>query len=405
MEPAERTRSTYDGRDYSSYYQVIDPVDGVIASGFQNWHYFTQYAEIKDWVHKVYNPVTKTWNSSAVDHKKARVTTYSDVVSFHDDFGRFIHLEGRKPYQFNPDHLFSILGDVPDTTVYNISNLAWNLFHTQVKNDVSIVNFIWELKDFKELIPNLSKARRNPKKFLKAAKEGGKVKAVNNTFLQYNFNWAPFIGDLQKMTQTVDRISKRLDFLRKTRNKPVRLHYGNKDIWKNPNIGVDNRVTPWAHEYVGYYLNGYQADYHASCILIQDLDGLDDAWSNWKAGLASLGVTNPLKIVWNAIPFSFLLDWVWPVSNWLDRFAIQPFTGRWDVMDVTYSLHEYAVIDVIQENYFDEGLNPKTKLARVNLERYRRRVGLPALLPFIDFSNLTPMEQALFGSLILARHT
>lgn len=34
--------------------------------------------------------------------------------------------------------------------------------------------------------------------------------------------------------------------------------------------------------------------------------------------LASLGVTNPLLIGWELVPFSFVVDWAFPVGNWLE---------------------------------------------------------------------------------------
>jgi hypothetical protein len=34
--------------------------------------------------------------------------------------------------------------------------------------------------------------------------------------------------------------------------------------------------------------------------------------------LASLGITNPLLIAWELVPFSFIIDWAFPIGNWLD---------------------------------------------------------------------------------------
>lgn len=34
--------------------------------------------------------------------------------------------------------------------------------------------------------------------------------------------------------------------------------------------------------------------------------------------LASLGVTNPLLVAWELVPYSFVVDWAWPVGTWLE---------------------------------------------------------------------------------------
>lgn len=33
--------------------------------------------------------------------------------------------------------------------------------------------------------------------------------------------------------------------------------------------------------------------------------------------LASLGMTNPLEVIWEAVPFSFMIDWAVPIGDWL----------------------------------------------------------------------------------------
>lgn len=38
----------------------------------------------------------------------------------------------------------------------------------------------------------------------------------------------------------------------------------------------------------------------------------------------SLGLTDPLGIIWEGIPFSFVLDWFLPVGNYLDRLSLLP---------------------------------------------------------------------------------
>jgi hypothetical protein len=45
--------------------------------------------------------------------------------------------------------------------------------------------------------------------------------------------------------------------------------------------------------------------------------------------LSSLGVLNPLEVGWELVPLSFVVDWAWPLGNWLDSLdAMLGYTCR-----------------------------------------------------------------------------
>jgi hypothetical protein len=52
--------------------------------------------------------------------------------------------------------------------------------------------------------------------------------------------------------------------------------------------------------------------------------------------LVSLGVTNPALIVWEKVPFSFIVDWAFPIGNWLDsldaHLGYENFSGSTSVL-------------------------------------------------------------------------
>ncbi len=46
--------------------------------------------------------------------------------------------------------------------------------------------------------------------------------------------------------------------------------------------------------------------------------------------LSSVGVTNPLLVGWELVPFSFVVDWFYPVGNWLNTLdAMLGYTDIW----------------------------------------------------------------------------
>lgn len=328
---------------------------------------------------------------------------------------------GRKPQSptgspTNPDDFgySNFMGDFTHTPRFSDLCLeAWNKLKTQIPTEVSILNFIYELKDFKELGKSLSKVPKNisgrkATPFVTALKGKGKLrkgaKAVNDTFLSYNFQWAPFFGDLQKLTQLASKVAAKLDFLRKTRGKEVTIRFQKPDCFINDQLNVFVEKTGnagWKREFV---LDKYQCDFIVTAKLYQNLEGLDDAWASLRATFAALGINNPIKAAWNAIPFSFLLDWIGPFGKWLERAAVQPFAGTWDVYEITTSVRERGEIEFYLTGrptypiYF-----PKTLMERVKVDRYIRLIGLPQTLGAIDFSQLTQQQQKLFLSLVLTK--
>jgi len=292
---------------------------------------------------------------------------------------------------------------------------AWTKLKTQVPADISVLNFIYELKDFGPLAKALSKIPASVKNSklgqtladpLKGKGKGKKAaKAVNNTFLAYNFTWAPFVGDLITLTQLSDSVAKRMDFLRKTRGKEVTIRFQKLDCYIDGDLGVPvlrgTNSNPWKTTFTR---TKYQCDFVVTCKLFQELEGLDDAWADLRATIAALGINNPAKAVWNAIPFSFLVDWVAPFGKWLERAAVQPFYGVWKVYDITTSVRERSEVEV-ELSSTDQGYiaMADTLITRVSGDNYIRMVGLPQTLGAIDFSQLTSTQQKLFLSLVLTK--
>lgn len=307
----------------------------------------------------------------------------------------------------------NMIGDFASSaSIANLDLNAWNKFKTQIPSATSLANFIFELKDFKDVIVPLKKIPKairsdNVTGLLSgSAKNKRRVplkagKAVNDAYLNFSLNWLPFVGDIITFTQTVDRVAKKLNFLRQTRGKEVTLRYSIPDCNHNPLQGqIVHEITvgnPAWH--MRWYLSSYNCNYVATCKLKQNLQDLDDAWAGLRGTIADLGLNNPAKIVWNAIPFSFIVDYVAPFGKWLESAAVQPFSGQWDVYDVTRSVHEVGVVSL---EVTPPG-NGTFIMNQVTVDKYLRLAGLPVTLGSVDFSQLTENQQKLLLSLGLAQ--
>jgi len=311
------------------------------------------------------------------------------------------------------DHGWSnLVGTFEDTPTYrNLCAAAFSKQITQVPAKISLLNFLFELKDFKELGKSLSKIpkllkdqslARHVNLVSKHKKSLPKVvaKAGADTFLSWNFQWAPFIGDLQTLTKVGDNAYKRLDYLIKTQGKSVTIHYEKDDCYSHPSLGQIVLSIDAGENVQTYRLRTYECKFTSTWRVFNNLRDLKDALSGLKAVYATLGINNPLKAAWNAIPFSFMVDWVGPIGNWLERAAAQPFSGEWSISEVTSSVHEVYTIDFFVR---DTVWNTDQLMQSVVVDRYTRLDGLPFTLGAIDFSQLTDTQQKLALAIPLSK--
>lgn len=399
-------------------------VNGVPADEpfvFKRWTYY-------HWMQDRINPVNRVLNRRGpgfCQHLKIDKTYQATVLSYTNGPNSVIVTNPDTDFHpWSPTGLNTVPGDVgwanalidfPKTGRFSdLCFEAWTKLKTQVPTEVELLNFIYELKDFKELGHSLAKAKGISGKHsvqvltdpLKGKKQKVRkaAKAVNDTFLSYNFMWAPFVGDLIKLTQVADGVAKRMAFLRKTRGKEVTVKFTKPDCYINSDLLAHNTI--WENgdwdEY--HIMTKYQCDFNVTCKLYQDLEGLDDAWADLRATFAALGINNPAKAVWQALPFSFLVDWVAPFGKWLERAAIQPFKGTWNVYDITTSARERCEIEHRLTSKPGSSVSlSDTLMTRVSIDRYLRLIGLPQTLGAVDFSQLTQQQQKLFLSLVTSK--
>lgn len=352
-----------------------------------------------------YNPVLSYWDGH---HQQTVVNWLADNYYY----GNGLSPSGRGvTYPIDKGYSNLIAPFETTDTYRNLCITAFTKQSTQVPAKISLLNFLFELKDFKELGKSLSKIP-------KVLKDGSLARHVNlvskhkkslpkvaaksgvDTFLSWNFQWAPFIGDLQTLTKIGDNAYKRLDYLRKTAGKEVTVHFEKEDCYAHPQLGQTVYRNDWGDSAQYYVLSAYECKFVSTWRLRQNLSGLNDALSGLRAVYATLGLNNPLKAAWNAIPFSFMLDWVGPFGQWLEKAAAQPFSGDWEISNVTSSVHEVYTIEFYQLNKPDSKV---TLMQTVQIDRFTRLDGLPLSLGAFDFSQLTDTQQKLALAIPLAR--
>ena len=267
-------------------------------------------------------------------------------------------------------------------TVQSAVNAAFAQIALQVPTEVSVANFLLEANEIKDLIPRLQK---------------NLIRDASGLYLNWNFGWKPFVQDLNTLYNLLKNVNARIDFLKKTYGRWTRVSY-------YQDLGVDNVASefvegsPWQ---IRYKRVGYKGVFRAGGYLYHTLEGLNGAQGQIRASIAALGLNNISKIAWNSIPYSFVVDWFLGIGSLLDRLAIQPFDGVWQIANVTHSVKIHCDIQVWQEYFLNDGANQPYHVADFSKDVFIRNVGLPVDPGFWLSPNTPSTQQQLLGAALL----
>lgn len=119
--------------------------------------------------------------------------------------------------------------------------------------------------------------------------------------------------------------------------------------------------------------------------------------------LDAFGVNLNPAIIWNAIPWSFVVDWVFGVSRWLDQFKLQNMAPAINIHQALWSISRYrqtfSTFRLGQGTYAKCPMMPMPTVTEV---AYRRQVFRPTASS-IQSSGLNLKEFSLGSALVFAR--
>lgn len=287
----------------------------------------------------------------------------------------------------HPLELEQLIPYPPDEILEDNARRALRRFFKQMPQEVEGLNFLYEIKKIHELVPRVLSS-------LAATIAAG--------YLNWSFGWAPFLSDLRKLFNITNTVQQRLRYLRETWGKKIRLSYKKEDIWQPPAVPfyVDTGNLPFRTRAERVE---YRADIQCNAWLTHHLDQLDDKLTEIRALAIALGFGNPLQAIWQAIPFSFIVDWVLGVSTVFEESGFTNISnGDFWVFRPTYSIVVNGTLRLGQYTVWQWpiGWVPSSIVSRgtIRVRHYKRYLGVPSLPDLFDLDALTSRQ----ASLILA---
>jgi hypothetical protein len=308
-----------------------------------------------------------------------------------------------------------------------LKQMSLNAMLPLVKAELSLVNSVIELKDFKSLPRTISNIKALASRLIKIKANMRKTlkqitKSSADGYLQAQFNILPLLSDISGIHAALSRHERRVNDLVTRAGRPQNKHFAYKwqelpastedgvksgtcrfryqkyPVMNNFTYTFTSRIRRWSyseptifHAQIQYNYNytEYQRE-HARVLALLD----------------SLGVNFNPAIIWNAIPWSFVVDWVFGVSRWLNQFTIAHMEPQINIRRYLWSVKRVRRI-VVEHTMPDTSLpgsplNPWVPYPIVNESAYRRVVGLPSMSSIIS-SGLSSKEVSLGAALVVAR--
>jgi len=296
-----------------------------------------------------------------------------------------------EPVMINLVKCYTDYGMIPDPAASHAQQWAYDAytaFTQQIPQKLLLANFLFELKDIKGLLPKIEKSIS---------------RTASSNFLAFEFGILPTISDLKALFAMTEMVTKRLKHLRDSYGKQVDLVFQRTipPLASNPDISVPFLGSFEGPSYVVRRLS-YQGKFRIFGKLVQKLDIPDTSFATAKAFAAAAGFNNPAAIVWEAIPYSFVIDWFFHVSSLIDTLNIQPFGGEWDVSRVGYSIKDEFLYAV----YLDLGSNAghqQVYCGTIFVKRFVRKQGFPMSSLLLTDGSLSPTQQVLALALLEQR--
>lgn len=331
-----------------------------------------------------------------------------------------------------PDKGLPILGDVdagsvfvalPESNASLISQaIASMIPGIRPAENVSLINSIYELKDFAHLgkslatvnnalkklkgfthiIPEIITGVSKPSLLLDAGKKTLRqlLKASADSYLQAEFNFLPLLSDIASVRQAILDSREQLRQLVKRANTPQKRHFKRILSTEYPDKYENLSCTgpTWLVEANGSFerIVRYPVREFNMYLSFDYQLGVGDADNSLGALADRLGVNLNPRIIWNAIKWSFVIDWLFSVNRWMDNWRrrnIEP------VVNITGSS---ASVHIIRSIATIESTSTTVPVLVIEEEAYRRYPVRSLYQPLIE-SGLSPKEFSLASALAITR--
>lgn len=287
------------------------------------------------------------WIDHACNHIRVSGGAYHVGTWFLDP-----HTVGYEPdrkWLTSYEEVSSQVPGIPSWLLDNLAYSALQTFTTDIEQEGSLLNFVYELKDFEGLLSFFyglfSRLRTLAASLLQLLIEWGAKPG-----LTWEFAIKPFIEDLIKFAGLYYKVKRKIEFLKKSNGKVVTLNYNRKDVqelwsWtpEEPSILDNFPGVPHTLPYCVELKQTFRA--HAKVKI--NCKYLDRADRQLDAIAKALGIASIFQWIhagFDAIPFSWLFSFLFRMNRFWDLMKTSTFADPgYSPLEVITSSHSIKI--------------------------------------------------------------
>lgn len=321
----------------------------------------------------------------------------------------------------------------PPANLEHLTSLSLRKMLPIVKAELSTLNTLIELKDIKRaassargLVTYLTNLRKQAKQLGKRGTLRELLRTASDAFLSYKFAILPLLSDIAGIHRAVSGLESRINDLVSRAGRKNRVHYTHRfaeyadvhdvdevpeqDYLLHPYVFEDDELYGYSYSAFTSYRDVTYSDsvFHAELEYNYNYTEYQTEHARLLTLLDRFGVNFNPSIIWNAIPWSFVVDWLIDVGRYLDSFKVTLFEPRINIHRFLWSIKRERRI-LVGRRY-----RPFTILGvelpnghgyhfpEVIQTAYRRECSLPSSSS-ISSSGLNSNEFLLGSALVLSR--
>jgi len=221
------------------------------------------------------------------------------------------------------------------STLSGLDTFDWQNFYQRaieamtptLESGFSLGNFVYELGEIKSLLRWWSRGKSY-------------LRNLGDAYLNYSFGLRPFLMDLKNLATGLFTVRDRLIALKAGAGKLNVRRYSEEDGNLTSSV-----ITPHTANDVKRDWTVNHVKYTATMTYTYQYPDIDSDLEGLYALLDAIGLNLNPQIIWDAIPYSFVVDWFFNVGDFLAQLR-----KKW--VPVTITIKEFGV-SVKMQYYYD----------------------------------------------------